>query len=287
MTELKTERERLPRWMKSELPKGESYSKVKRLISDHHLNTICTSGNCPNKGECWNAGTASFMILGDKCTRNCRFCYVRNEVPDPVDWLEPLRLAKTIQTLGLKHCVVTSVTRDDLPDGGAAFWAATILKIKELNPETTIETLIPDFNANAELIKLVIEAGPDVISHNMETVRRLTPKVRSTARYDRSLQTIKIIADAGIVSKSGVMVGLGESESEVLQTMDDLRSAGCKVLTIGQYLQPDSNLLPVHEYIKPEVFELYRAEGLKKGFSFVESSPLVRSSYHAERHVKG
>jgi lipoic acid synthetase len=287
MTELKTERERLPRWMKSELAKGESYSKVKRLISDHHLNTICTSGNCPNKGECWNAGTASFMILGDKCTRNCRFCYVRNEVPDPVDWMEPLRLAKTIQTLNLKHCVITSVTRDDLPDGGAAFWAATILKIKELNPETTIETLIPDFNANAELIKLVIEAGPDVISHNMETVRRLTPKVRSTARYDRSLQTIKIIADAGIVSKSGVMVGLGESESEVLQTMDDLRAAGCKVLTIGQYLQPDSNLLPVHEYIKPEIFELYRAEGLKKGFSFVESSPLVRSSYHAERHVKG
>jgi lipoyl synthase len=287
MTELKIERERLPRWMKTQLPKGENYSKVKRLIADHHLNTICTSGNCPNKGECWNAGTASFMILGEKCTRNCRFCQVINEVPDPVDWQESLRLAKTIQTLGLKHCVITSVNRDDLPDGGAEFWATTIRKIKELNPGTTIETLIPDFNANPELIQKVIDATPDVISHNMETVRRLTPKVRSTARYDRSLQVISIISGAGIVSKSGVMVGLGETQGEVLQTMDDLRIAGCKVLTIGQYLQPDSNLLPVQEYIKPEIFEMYREEGIKKGFSYVESSPLVRSSYHAERHVEG
>ncbi len=286
MTEIKAERERLPRWMKAQLPSGENYSKVKRLIADHRLHTICTSGNCPNKGECWNAGTASFMILGDKCTRNCRFCYVQNDVPDPVDWFEPLRLAKTIQNLGLKHCVVTSVTRDDLEDGGAEFWAATIRKIKELNPETTIETLIPDFNANAELIQKVIDARPDVISHNLETVRRLTPKVRSTARYDRSLKTISIIAAAGIVAKSGIMVGLGETETEVLQTMDDLRQAGCRVLTIGQYLQPDSNLLPVQEYITPELFEKYRTEGMKRGFSYVESSPLVRSSYHAERHVK-
>ncbi len=286
MTELKTERERLPRWMKSPLPKGENYMKVKRLIADHHLNTICTSGNCPNKGECWNAGTASFMILGDKCTRNCRFCYVQNDVPDPVDWFEPLRLAKTIQTLALKHCVIPSVTRDDLADGGAEFWATTIRKIKELNPDTTIETLIPDFNANPELIRKVIEAAPDVISHNMETVRRLTPKVRSTARYDRSLKTISIISAAGIVSKSGIMVGLGETEEEMLQAMDDLRAAGCKVLTIGQYLQPDSNLLPVQEYIAPEIFEKYRNEGMKRGFSYVESNPLVRSSYHAEKHVK-
>jgi lipoate synthase len=287
MTELKTERERLPRWMKAQLPSGENYSKVKRLIADHRLHTICTSGNCPNKGECWNAGTASFMILGDKCTRNCRFCYVQNDMPDPVDWMEPLRLAKTIQTLGLKHCVVTSVTRDDLEDGGAEFWAATIRKIKELNPETTIETLIPDFNANPEHIQKVIDASPEVISHNMETVRRLTPKVRATARYDRSLKTISIVATAGIVAKSGVMVGLGETESEVLQTMDDLREAGCKVLTVGQYLLPDSNLLPVQEYITPELFEKYRLEGIRRGFSYVESSPLVRSSYHAERHVKG
>lgn len=287
MSDLKIEKERLPRWMKSVLPKGESYLKVKRLIADHHLNTICTSGNCPNKGECWNAGTASFMILGDKCTRNCRFCFVQNDVPEPVDWLEPLRLAKTIRILGLKHCVVTSVTRDDLADGGAEFWAATIRKIKELNPDTTIETLIPDFNANPELLAKVIEALPDVISHNMETVRRLTPKVRSTARYDRSLRVISMISQAGIVSKSGIMVGLGETEDEILQAMDDLRTAGCKVLTIGQYLQPDSNLLPVVEYVRPEVFEKYRVEGLRRGFSFVESSPLVRSSYHAERHVSG
>lgn len=287
MTEIKTERERLPRWMKTQLPKGENYSKVKRLIADHHLNTICTSGNCPNKGECWNAGTASFMILGEKCTRNCRFCYVFNAVPDPVDWQEPLRLARTIQTLQLKHCVITSVTRDDLPDGGAEFWATTIRKIMELNPDTSIETLIPDFNANPELLQKVIDTSPDVISHNLETVRRLTPKVRSTARYDRSLQVISIISEAGIISKSGIMVGLGETEEEVLQTMDDLRLAGCNVLTIGQYLQPDSNLLPVLEYIKPETFEMYRVEGMKKGFSYVESSPLVRSSYHAERHVKG
>ncbi len=287
MTEIKIERERLPRWMKTQLPKGENYSKVKRLIADHHLNTICTSGNCPNKGECWNAGTASFMILGEKCTRNCRFCYVINDVPEPVDWLEPLRLAKTIQTLQLKHCVVTSVTRDDLPDGGAEFWATTIRKIKELNPKTTIETLIPDLNANPEFLQKVIDAAPEVISHNMETVRRLTPKVRSTARYDRSLKVISIISNAGIVSKSGIMVGLGETEDEVLQTMADLRAVGCKIVTIGQYLQPDSNLLPVQEYIQPEIFEKYRTEGMKMGFSYVESSPLVRSSYHAERHVNG
>jgi len=287
MSELKTERERLPRWMKAQLPKGENYSKVKRLITDHQLNTICTSGNCPNKGECWNAGTASFMILGDKCTRNCRFCYVQNDVPDPVDWFEPLRLAKTIQTLELKHCVITSVTRDDLADGGAEFWAVTIRKIKELNPATTIETLIPDFNANAEHLQKVIAASPEVISHNLETVRRLTPKVRSTARYDRSLKVLEMISEAGIVSKSGIMVGLGETEAEVLQTMDDLRKVGCKVLTVGQYLQPDSNLMPVQEYITPEQFEKYRQEGMKRGFSYVESSPLVRSSYHAEQHIKG
>jgi len=285
MTDYKTERERLPRWMKSQLPSGENYSKVKRLIADHHLNTICTSGNCPNKGECWNAGTASFMILGDKCTRNCRFCYVNNDVPDPVDWMEPLRLAKTIQTLGLKHCVITSVTRDDLADGGADFWAKTISKIKELNPDTTLEALIPDFNGNSDLVQQVIDAAPDVISHNLETVRRLTPKIRSTARYGRSLRVLSFVSLAGIVSKSGIMLGLGETEDEVIQTMDDLRAVGCRVLTIGQYLQPDSNLLPVHEFVDPTIFDKYKQEGLKRGFSYVESSPLVRSSYHAERHV--
>jgi lipoyl synthase len=278
---------RLPKWMKSPMPKGVNYSKVKNLIANHNLNTICTSGNCPNKGECWNAGTASFMILGDKCTRNCNFCYVKYQLPDPVDWEEPGRLAETIHTLKLKHCVVTSVTRDDLPDKGAKFWAATIRAIKDLNPNTTLETLIPDMNADPDLLQIVIEAKPDVISHNMETVRRLTPKVRSKARYDRSLKTISYISQSGIVSKSGVMVGHGETKEEMLETMDDLRAAGCRVLTVGQYLQPDSTLLKVQEYITPELFEFYRLEGLKRGFSFVESSPLVRSSYHAERHVGG
>jgi lipoyl synthase len=278
---------RLPRWMKSPMPKGENYSNVKRLIADHKLNTICTSGNCPNKGECWNAGTASFMILGDKCTRNCNFCYVKYSLPDPVDWKEPERLAQTIKTLKLNHCVVTSVTRDDLPDKGASFWAATIRAIREHNPKITLETLIPDMNADPKLLQMVIDAGPDVISHNMETVRRLTPKVRSKARYDRSLQVIGIISQSGIVSKSGIMVGVGETKEEVLETMDDLRAVGCKVITIGQYLQPEQDLLKVEEYITPELFEFYRTEGLKRGFSYVESSPLVRSSYHAERHVNG
>lgn len=285
MTMQDTSRQRLPRWMKSPLPGGENYSKVKRLIAEHQLHTICTSGNCPNKGECWNAGTASFMIMGDKCTRNCRFCYVKNLIPDPLNWEEPGNLAHTIQTLGLKHVVITSVDRDDLPDGGARFWAETIRKVKELNPSTTMETLIPDFNGREELVQQVIDAGPEVISHNLETVRRLTPKVRSAARYDRSLKVLQYIANAGIVSKSGIMLGLGERREEVLETMDDLRAVDCKVLTIGQYLQPDSNLMKVEEYIQPETFEFYRQEGLKRGFSHVESSPLVRSSYHAEKHV--
>ncbi len=285
MTDIAESKERLPRWMKSQLPSGENYSKVKRLIAEHKLNTICTSGNCPNKGECWNAGTASFMILGDKCTRNCRFCYVKNLIPDPVDWDEPRRLAETIRTLALRHCVITSVDRDDLPDGGASFWAATIRKVKELNPDTTMETLIPDFMARKELIQQVIDARPEVISHNLETVRRLTPKIRSTARYERSLKVIAYIAGAGIVSKSGIMLGLGESPEEVLEAMDDLKEAGCKVLTLGQYLQPDPHLMKVVEYITPEQFMIYRKEAYKRGFRYVESSPLVRSSYHAERHV--
>lgn len=285
MAEIKEKKERLPRWMKSQLPSGENYSKVKRLIAEHKLNTICISGNCPNKGECWNAGTASFMILGDKCTRNCRFCYVKNLIPDPVDWEEPQRLAETIQTLALKHCVITSVDRDDLPDGGAKFWATTIKAIKELNPNTTMETLIPDFNAKKELVQIVIDAKPEVISHNLETVKRLTPKIRSTARYDRSLKVISYIAEAGIVPKSGIMLGLGERPEEVLEAMDDLKAAGCKVLTLGQYLQPDPHLMKVEEYITPEQFSIYRKEAYKRGFRYVESSPLVRSSYHAERHV--
>ena len=279
------ERERLPKWMRSQLPGGENYSRVKRLITENKLHTICTSGNCPNKGECWNAGTASFMILGDKCTRNCRFCHVKTQKPDPVDWNEPQRLAEAIRTLGLKHCVITSVDRDDLADGGASFWAETIRKIKELNPETTMETLIPDFMGNREHVEIVANARPEVISHNLETVRRLTPEIRSRARYERSLQVISYIAESGIVAKSGIMLGLGEQPEEVLETMDDLKVVGCKVLTLGQYLQPDPALMKVVEYITPEQFKVYRLEAYKRGFRYVESSPLVRSSYHAEKHV--
>ena len=282
---MSTTTRRLPDWMKTPLPSGKHYVTLKNLANNQQLNTICVSGNCPNKAECWGASTASFMILGEKCTRNCRFCDVKNMIPDDVDMEEPVRLAETIKTLKIKHCVLTSVTRDDLDDGGAAFWALTIRKVKEFNPGITMETLIPDFYANASLIQIIIDAKPEVISHNMETVRRLTPKVRDVARYDRSLKVIEIIASSGIVPKSGIMVGLGETEEEVLETMDDLLKAGCKVLTIGQYLQPTSHHLKIVEFIKPETFIKYREAAIQKGFSMVESSPLVRSSYHAEKHI--
>jgi lipoic acid synthetase len=276
---------RLPDWMKTPLPSGKEYITLKNLAAKQQLNTICVSGNCPNKAECWGASTASFMILGEKCTRNCRFCDVKNMIPDPVDMDEPLRLAETIQALKIRHCVITSVTRDDLPDGGADFWALTIKTIKEINPGITMETLIPDFYAKAELINKIVDAKPEVISHNMETVKRLTPKVRDIARYDRSLKVIDIVASSGIVPKSGIMVGLGETEDEVLETMDDLLHAGCRVLTIGQYLQPSAHHMQMVEFIKPEIFIQYREAALRKGFSMVESSPLVRSSYHAEKHI--
>ena len=271
--------------MKTPLPSGKEYISLKNLASRQQLNTICVSGNCPNKAECWGASTASFMILGDKCTRNCRFCDVKNMIPDPVDMEEPRRLAETIRALKIRHCVLTSVTRDDLPDGGAAFWAQTIRTVKEMNPGITMEALIPDLYANRELIGMIVEAGPEVISHNMETVRRLTTRVRDIARYDRSLKVIEIIAASGKVPKSGIMVGLGETEQEVMETMDDLRQAGCRVLTLGQYLQPSSHHLRIEEFIKPEVFIRYREAALEKGFTMVESSPLVRSSYHAEKHI--
>lgn len=285
--ELKDTVYRLPRWMKVPMPKGENYSKVRNLIKEHQLNTICTSGNCPNKGECWNAGTASFMIMGSKCTRNCRFCYVENLIPDPLDWEEPGRLADTIRTLELKHAVITSVNRDDLKDGGARFWAATIKMIRLRNPETTLEVLIPDFKGVEEHVQIVIDAGPEVISHNVETVERLTPRIRSNSYYRTSLRVIRQVAASGLVPKSGIMLGLGEREEELLQTLRDLRESGCRVVTIGQYLQPDSSLAKVEEYVRPEVFDYYKAEGEKMGFTFVESHPLVRSSYHAEKHVNG
>jgi len=276
---------RLPLWMKMEMPKGKEYARVKNLVRDQGLHTICTSGNCPNTGECWNAGTATFMILGDICTRSCKFCSVKTGKPLPVDPHEPRRLALTIRMMKLKHCVITSVDRDDLPDKGSGLWATTILTIKELAPGVTIETLIPDFDGQEELLMKVVEAGAEVVSHNLETVRRLAPRIRSRARYNRSLEVLRFLKEQGSTTKSGIMLGLGETEEEVLETMDDLRSVGCKILTIGQYLAPTLLHYPVQEYVPPEQFEKLRSAGLKKGFGFVESSPLVRSSYHAEKHI--
>ncbi len=277
---------RKPEWLKIALPKGKQYLDIKELVERKKLHTICVSGKCPNLSECWGRGTATFMILGDICTRSCKFCATQTGKPLPVDWGEPERLAETIASMNLKHCVITSVDRDDLEDGGAEFWAKTVRAIKEKSPNITIETLIPDFDANPDFIHKVIDAQPEIISHNMETVRRLTPQIRSRAKYDVSLKTIEIIAQSKTVkAKSGIMVGLGETEEEVLQTMDDLLSVGCKVFTIGQYLQPTKNNWPISEYVTPEQFDKYREEGLKKGFDFVESGPLVRSSYRAEKHV--
>jgi lipoic acid synthetase len=276
---------RKPEWLKIKLPQNENFTKVNKLIAKYNLHTICTSGKCPNMGECWDAGTATFMILGDICTRSCKFCNVKTGKPLPVDWNEPMNVAKAIQKLALKHAVLTSVDRDDLPDKGASFWAATIKAIKQLNPFLTIETLIPDFDANPEWIKTVVNAKPDIISHNLETVERLTPQIRSRAKYRRSLETLKIIAQNGVRAKTGIMVGLGETQQEVLQTMDDAINVGVEVFTIGQYLQPSRQNIPVAEFVKPEIFDFYKREALKKGFKYVESAPLVRSSYHAERHV--
>ena len=276
---------RKPEWLKIKLPHNENFTKVNKLIAEHHLHTICTSGKCPNMGECWDAGTATFMILGDICTRACKFCNVKTGKPLPPDWNEPMNVAKAIKKLALKHCVITSVDRDDLPDKGAKFWAATVTTIKQVNPDITIETLIPDFDANPELIAEVVKAKPDVISHNLETVRRLTPEIRTRAKYERSLRTLEIIAKSGIRAKTGIMVGLGETQEEVLQTMDDALAVGVEVFTVGQYLQPSRQNIPVVEFIRPEVFNFYKREGLMKGFKYVESAPLVRSSYHAERHV--
>lgn len=282
---MRTIEKRLPRWMKAEFPHGEKYSMVKNTIKEHNLNTICTSGNCPNKGECWSAGTASFMILGHKCTRACAFCAVDTSKPEVVNYHEASELAQSIKKLDLKHCVITSVCRDDLADGGAAFWAYTIEKIKAVNPTTTMEVLIPDFMGNPRFLQLIFDEKPNVISHNLETVRRLTPIIRGMARYDRSLNVLNMIAKAGFVAKSGIMLGLGENHDEVIETMHDIRKQGTRVLTIGQYLQPSSEHADVKEYVTPDQFREYKKRGIEMGFTYVESSPLVRSSYHAEKHV--
>ena len=265
---------------------GENYTRVKRLVENNHLHTICTSGNCPNIGECWNAGTATFMILGNICTRACRFCNTATGRPLPPDGGEPARLAQTVKTLGLRHCVITSVDRDDLPDSGASFWANVIRSVKNANPQITIETLIPDFDGRPEDIQKIIDADPDVISHNIETVRRLTPSIRTKAKYETSLNVLRYISGKGKTAKSGFMLGLGETEKEVYETMDDLIKSGCTILTIGQYLKPSKEHMEVAEYIDPLKFEIYRKSARQKGFRFVESSPLVRSSFHAEKHVK-
>ena len=275
-----------PDWLKIKVPIGKEYLGVKEIVNKHKLHTICSSGLCPNMCDCWGRGTATLMILGDICTRSCKFCAVKTGKPLAADWEEPKRVAESVKLMKLKHVVLTSVDRDDLEDGGAEIWAATIRGIKKLSPGTTQETLIPDFQGKKELIQQVIDAQPEVISHNLETVKRLTPKIRSVADYQTSLEVIRQIAASGLIAKSGIMLGLGETEEEILQTMDDLLAVGCKVFTIGQYLQPTTKHLPVQEYIHPDTFKKYEIIGLEKGFKHVESSPLVRSSYHAEKHVK-
>jgi lipoic acid synthetase len=277
--------QRKPDWLKIQLPNTSDYKWMHKVIRDYKLHTICTSGKCPNSAECWGAGTATFMILGDICTRACKFCNVKTGRPEAVDKTEPFRIARSIQIMKLHHAVITSVDRDDLEDGGAGVWVETIGKVKEMNPGITQEVLIPDFQGMTNLVQQIIDARPEVISHNLETVRRLTPQIRSRAKYDVSLSVLKYIADAGVVAKSGIMLGLGERPYEVLETMDDLVAVGVKVLTVGQYLQPSVKHLEVYEYVRPEQFKFYEEEGLKRGFRFVESGPLVRSSYHAEKHI--
>ena len=280
------DRIRKPEWLKISIGANERYTETKRIVESHCLHTICSSGRCPNMGECWGKGTATFMIGGDICTRCCKFCNTQTGKPLPLDMEEPTHVAESIALMKLSHAVITSVDRDDLPDLGAAHWACTIREIKRLNPETTIEVLIPDFQGRKELVSQVIEAQPEIISHNMETVKRITPLVRSAARYETSLEVIRQIADSGITAKSGIMVGLGETPEEVEELMDDLRRAGCQILTIGQYLQPSHKHYPVAEYVTPAQFASYKETGLAKGFDQVESAPLVRSSYHAEKNVQ-
>lgn len=282
--ELKPKRTK-PDWLRVKLPTGKEYAKVREIVSTHKLHTICESGNCPNMGECWGAGTATFMILGNICTRSCGFCAVATGRPKPVDPEEPSRVAESVKLMGIKHCVITSVDRDELKDGGSIIWAETVRKIREVSPGTTMETLIPDFKGNWENLQRIIDVKPEIVSHNMETVRRLTPQVRIQAKYDRSLEVLRRLSEGGINTKSGIMLGLGEKKEEVLESMDDLVKAGVKILTLGQYLQPTLKHLPVLEYIKPALFAEYKEIGLKKGFRYVESGPLVRSSYHAEKHI--
>ncbi len=282
----KTERQPKPKWLRVKLPTGKKYTELRSLVDKYDLHTICTSGSCPNMGECWSEGTATFMILGNVCTRSCGFCGVKTGRPDTVDWDEPEKVARSIRIMKIKHAVVTSVDRDDLKDMGSIIWAETVKAIRRMNPETTLETLIPDFQGNERNIDRIVEVMPEVVSHNMETVKRLTREVRIQAKYDRSLAVLKYLKDSGINrTKSGIMLGLGEEEAEVIQTLHDLREAGVDVVTIGQYLQPSKKHLPVKQFITPDQFKKYEEIGLDLGFRHVESSALVRSSYKAQKHI--
>lgn len=274
-----------PEWLKIRIQAGEEYARTARIVREHSLHTICSSGMCPNKAECWGRRTATLMILGDVCTRGCKFCATKTGTTLPLEPGEPNRVADSIRLMELKHAVITSVTRDDLADGGAAHWAAVVEAVRRDNPETTIELLIPDLWGRGELIDIILESRPDIVGHNIETVERLTPQVRSRAEYGVSLSTIRHIASSGAVSKSGIMVGMGETQDEVLSTLDDLREAGCRIVTIGQYLRPSLRHWPVEEYVTPEKFEFYKQEALARGFSYVASAPLVRSSYMAEQAI--
>jgi lipoic acid synthetase len=274
-----------PNWLRVKLPIGENYKHVRGLVDTHKLHTICESGNCPNMGECWGEGTATFMILGNICTRSCGFCAVATGRPEPVDWDEPQRVAEAIHLMKVKHAVITSVDRDELKDGGSIIWQNTIRAVKALNPGTTLETLIPDFKAEKENIGRITDVAPDVVSHNIETVERLTRQVRIQAKYWRSMETLRILKEGGMRTKSGVMLGLGEGKEEVLRTMQDLRDSGVDVITLGQYLQPTKKHLPVVRFVHPDEFAALKEAGYEMGFDYVESGPLVRSSYHSDRHV--
>ena len=274
-----------PKWLKVKLPTGEAYKKVRNLVSEHKLNTICESGNCPNMGECWGAGTATFMILGNICTRSCGFCAVSTGKPEKVDVFEPGRVANSVKLMKVKHAVITSVDRDDLSDGGSEIWVRTVKAIRRQSPTTTLETLIPDFAGKWQNLQNIIDVAPEIVSHNIETVRRLTKTIRVQAKYNRSLELLLRLKQGGMKTKSGLMLGLGETHEEVLETLDDLRSVNVDIITLGQYLQPTPKHAPVDEFISPEKFDEYKKYGLKLGFKYVESGPLVRSSYHAEKHL--
>lgn len=279
------QRAKKPDWLRVRLPIGENYRQVRSLVDTYQLHTICQSGNCPNMGECWGAGTATFMILGNTCTRSCGFCSVATGRPDAVDWDEPQRVAEAIHLMKVKHAVITSVDRDDLDDGGSVIWENTIRAVRALTPETTLETLIPDFKGIHEQIDRIVEAAPEVVSHNLETVERLTRQVRIQAKYHRSLEVIRYLKEKGMRTKSGIMLGLGETREEVIQAMTDLHQNGCEVITLGQYLQPTKKHLAVSRFIHPDEFAEYKEIGYGLGFDYVESGPLVRSSYHSERHL--